>query len=97
MTVGYVFTASAQRDLVDIWEYIAVDNIDAADAVIDEFEAAARMLAELPLAGHVRNDLTDEPVRFWRVGRYLLVYLQGTRPVEIVRVLHGSRDVKESL
>lgn len=33
---GYVFHQDAFADLDEIWEYIAQDNIDAADRVIAE-------------------------------------------------------------
>ena len=33
-----------------------------------------RRLAQTPLMGHLREDLTDEPVRFWSVYSYVIVY-----------------------
>jgi len=36
-------------------------------------------------------------VRFWPVFSYLIVYDPLKKPVEIVRVLHGKRDVEEIL
>jgi plasmid stabilization system protein ParE len=36
-------------------------------------------------------------VRFWAVFSYLIVYDPAKKPIEIVRVLHGKRDVKEIL
>jgi antitoxin ParD1/3/4/toxin ParE1/3/4 len=32
-------------------------------------------------------------VKFWPVYSYLIVYSPDTRPLEIVRVLHGARDI----
>jgi plasmid stabilization system protein ParE len=46
------FTPRARRDVVEIWEYIARENPDAADRVIAAIEEAARLLAELPGIGH---------------------------------------------
>ena len=54
-------------------------------------------LAENPGIGHVRSDLTDEDVRFWPVFKYLVIYRPETAPLEIVRVLHGRRDVERIL
>jgi antitoxin ParD1/3/4/toxin ParE1/3/4 len=56
-----------------------------------------RRLAEAPGLGHLRDDLTDEPLRFWAVYSYLIVYRPETDPLEIVRVLHGARDVRAVL
>jgi plasmid stabilization system protein ParE len=43
--------------------------------------------------GHVREDLTGYPVLFWPVGAYLIVYRAERRPIEIVAVTQGSRDI----
>lgn len=42
---SYVLGASAQSDLDEIWEYIAEDNIDAADEWIARLFAAFETLA----------------------------------------------------
>ncbi len=47
--------------------------------------------------GHLRQDLADEPLRFWAVYSYLIIYREDSDPLEIVRVLHGARDVKSLL
>ena len=62
-----------------------------------ELRAGVRLVAKNPALGHVREDLTDEPVRFWLVFSYLIVYDPSRKPVEIARVLHGKRDVEELL
>lgn len=51
----------------------------------------------MPAIGHLREDLTDEPLRFWPVRRYLIVYRSDSDPLEIVRVLSAYRDVKKLL
>lgn len=50
-------------------------------------------LAEAPGLGHFREDLAPEPVRFWPVYSYLIVYLPDSDPLQVLRVLHGARDV----
>ncbi len=93
----FVLSPSARLDLIDIWEYIAQDNLDAADRVREDMRAAILMLAEHPDLGHYRRDLADEPLRFWRVYTYLIIYRPETRPLEIVRILSAYRDVKRLL
>jgi plasmid stabilization system protein ParE len=61
---GYAFHPDAQTDLEEIWGYIAEDNPDAADRVIDDVLAAVRALVSLPYQGHRRIDLTSRPLRF---------------------------------
>lgn len=55
----------------------------------DAFEAIARM----PGIGHRREDLTSYPILFWPVGSYLVIYRAERRPVQIVAVTQGSRDI----
>lgn len=54
-------------------------------------------LAKNPGAGHWRKDLTDEGVKFFSVYSYLIVYRPETQPLQIVAILHGSRDVESGL
>lgn len=49
----------------------------------------------MPGIGHIRADLTDEDVRVWVVHRYLIVYRATSEPLEIVRVVHGARVLRE--
>ncbi len=89
----HFFSPQARRDLVEIWEYIARENLDAADRVEQEIQQAILMLARNPELGHVRRDLTSKPVRFWAVHSYLVIYDPDARPLEVVRILSGYRDV----
>ncbi|MCP3960281.1 MAG: type II toxin-antitoxin system RelE/ParE family toxin [bacterium] len=89
----FIVSPAASRDLDEIWEYIAEDSFDAADRWLDKLEKAIQLLAEMPAIGHIREDLTDKPVRFWPVGRYLIIYRGKQKPIEIVRVVSAYRDV----
>jgi antitoxin ParD1/3/4 len=89
----YVLSPEALQDLQDIWDFIASDNVNAADKLQDEFFDAFEELARWPGAGHKRSDLTERDVLFWPVGSYLIVYRCTRTPLQIVAVLHGARDV----
>ena len=88
----YVVTRAAWRDLIGIWEWIAEDDIDAADQVLDDLFAACDRLAEFPLIGHGRAELGAN-VRVWPVHSYLIAYLPETKPLQIVRFVSGYRDL----
>jgi plasmid stabilization system protein ParE len=90
---GYVLSADAELDLDKIWDYIAADNLDAADRWIGKLFDAFEALAQTPGIGHRREDLTPYPVLFWPVGTYLVIYRAGSQPVEVVAVTQGSRDI----
>jgi plasmid stabilization system protein ParE len=51
----------------------------------------------MPGAGHWRRDLTDESVSFFAVYSYLIVYRPEAKPLQVVAILHGSRDVERIL
>ena len=94
--MNYRLTPAAVQDITEIWEYIAVDNPRAADRLEQRFFDTFALLAALPRSGHQRPDWTDKPVLFFPVRRYLIVY-RDTQPLEIVRVLHGARNIPEVL
>ena len=90
----YKLTPQARYDLFSIWEFIARDNIRAADRLAERMERAFRLLARFPKTGHKRADVnTSEPVLFWPVSSYVVAYRPEPQPLIIVRILHGSRDL----
>jgi antitoxin ParD1/3/4/toxin ParE1/3/4 len=97
MKKPFVLTPRAEQDIGDIWDYIAVDSIDAADRVLTGLEKAILRLAKTPGIGHLREDLADRRHRFLLVYSYLIVYRFETKPLQIVRVLHAARDVQSIL
>lgn len=93
----YVLTPAAEVDLSEIVDFIRRDSPGAARRILGELRAAMQRLAAMPQMGHVREDLVEEPVRFWPVRSYLIIYRPEAEPLEIVRILHGARDVRSIL
>jgi plasmid stabilization system protein ParE len=89
----YILSDDADRDLDGIWDYIAEDNIDAADEWIARLFDAFDAIGDTLGIGHKREALTTYPVLFWPVGAYLLIYRATSPPVEIVAVTQGGRDI----
>jgi toxin ParE1/3/4 len=85
-------TARAEQDLEEIWFYVALDDVAAADALLDDFDNSCLLLATQPKMGRAREELANE-LRSFPVGRYVFFYRPLADGVEIVRVLHGARDV----
>jgi antitoxin ParD1/3/4 len=97
---GYQFTPQATEDLLDIWSFIARDNPEAADRVEAAVFRACDLLASSPFAGRIRKDVTPLALRFWVVHpypNYLIVYDPGKNPLQIIRILHGARDLPSVL
>ena len=88
----------ARQDIKEIWSFIARDSVEAAGRVRQEIRDDCRRLAQHPYIGHKRDDLrTREDVRFWQVYSYLIIYRPSKGPLEILRVLHSSRDIERIL
>lgn len=86
------------NDLLEIWEYIGRDDQDAADRVIRAAFTTFNLIAANPSIGHSVPDFED--LRFFPVSsfrNYLVFYRQIPSGIEIVRVLHGARNLDEIL
>jgi toxin ParE1/3/4 len=94
----YVLAPEAALDLVRIWRYIKKQG---SVAIADRVESVIRdkivFLAGNPGAGHWRKNLTDQRVKFFPVYSYLIVYRPDTKPLQVVSILHGRRDVEQIL
>jgi plasmid stabilization system protein ParE len=100
MPTAYLLTLRALNDLSDIWDSIAEDNVRAANRVESTILSACNSLSRQPLLGSKRSEITSLPVRFWTVTRYpnyIVVYRPDTKPIQIVTVLHGKRNIRAVL
>jgi len=96
----YVLTPLARSDIFGIWSYLADRNEDAADRVERAVYEACAFVAEAPLRGHSRPDLTNRSLRFRTLPRYpnyAVVYRPDTVPVQIVAVIHWKRQIPRLL
>jgi plasmid stabilization system protein ParE len=89
---GFAIHPLAARDITEIWEYIAQDNLPAARSVREEILGGIRDLIVFPYRGHKRPDLTLRPLRFILVREYLIAYAPDERPLWVVAVVHGRRS-----
>ena len=94
----YVLAPEAALDLVMIWRYITKNaSVEMADRVEADIREKFVFLATHPGAGHRREDFTDEPVRIFPIYSYLIVYRPETKPLHVIAIVHGRRDVEEIL
>ncbi len=88
----FVLHPEAYTDIDEIWEYIASDNPDAADRVLQEIYGAVDSLVAFLRRGHRRPDPTTRPLRFQVVRNYLIAYAPGEKPLVVIAVIHGRRN-----
>jgi len=94
----YVLAPEAALDLVRIWRYIKRKaSLEIADRVESVIRERIAFLERTTGSGHWRKDLTDEPVKFFSAYSYLIVYRPETKPLQVVAILHGHREVEQLL
>jgi toxin ParE1/3/4 len=82
---------SAEADLAEIWTYIARDN---PDLFIDSIYWLYRKeRASNPHLGRVREELS-QGLRSLVFERYVIFYHPLPDGAEVIRVLHGMRDIE---
>jgi toxin ParE1/3/4 len=88
----------ARRDIVEIAVFIAQDSLDSSDRFLDDIELTFEALARMPRVGALcrfRNP-RFAGVRVWRVRgfeNYLIFYRPRQDGIEVLRVIHGARDL----
>lgn len=90
-----VLSPLSLRDLQDIHDHIASDNPKAASAFLDRIDSQLLRLRKHPLIGRARPEL-QSGLRCVAEGAYLIIYriLDEQNNVELVRVLHGKRNIR---
>ncbi|MFH1913732.1 MAG: type II toxin-antitoxin system RelE/ParE family toxin [Pseudomonadota bacterium] len=83
----------ARQDLISIWQHVAMDDPQAADAVLDAIDAKCQKLSTHPRLGPARDDIRPG-MRYLVIGSYLVLYKIDRDAVRVVRVLHARRDLQ---
>lgn len=94
------FASVAQRDLQTIVEFIATDDSTAALRVLEQVEARAVSLRQMPERGRVVPELAAIGVRIYRelvVSPWRIIYRISRRKVYVLAVLDGRRNMEDIL
>jgi toxin ParE1/3/4 len=83
---------AAERDLEDIWYFIAQENPVAASRVVNALKDRIFSLGTLPERAQLRTDIAPN-ARCLIQGNYLVIYEVIDTRVEVVRVTHGAIDL----
>ena len=84
---------AARSDLREIADYIARDNSDRADGFVEELIAKMETIADRPFSFPARSEW-GAGLRSALHGRYLILFRVDGDLVEIMRVVHGARDIE---
>lgn len=91
---------AVEDDLLDAFVHIGLESPAAADRFLVAAERTFRELRDEPGLGR-RRDFSEShlaDLRSWRIRgfeNWLIFYRPVSEGVEIIRVLHGARDLDE--
>lgn len=92
------YRPEARNDALEIGRIIATDNVSAAESFFVKLERACTLLATMPDMGAVCRFHTPEleSLRVWplrRFEKYPIFYRSTTGTLDVIRILHGARDL----
>ncbi|MDO9204353.1 MAG: type II toxin-antitoxin system RelE/ParE family toxin [Methylotenera sp.] len=91
------FTAFARDDLLQILQFIALDNPKRAQSFVAELRQQCQSLAQFPNMGVAKPEYADG-IRMLAYQRYLIFFsVQESKSVLIERVLHSARNISDIL
>ncbi len=82
----------AETDILEIWDYIAEDSMVEADRWVDRLDERFALWSTQPMMGRSRDELAPG-VRSLAFGRYVVFFEPLQDGIDVVRVLHGTRDI----
>jgi toxin ParE1/3/4 len=94
--MGISIGPTARTDLIAVWRWIANDNPQAATEMLYRIEKAMLNIDAFPEMGPKRPEIGSD-ARTHSVGPFLILYRVKAEIVEIVRVLHSSRNITRQL
>jgi toxin ParE1/3/4 len=89
------FTPLARNDLQDIKVYISQDNPKTAAQYLGILKQKCDILAQTPTIGVCREEYCN--LYKFPVDKYLIFYRITASGIEVIRILHGARDIQSIL
>jgi plasmid stabilization system protein ParE len=91
---SFALTPEARSDLKEILLYIAEDSPQAAEKLRVEFLNGLQRVGRTPGMGHYHVELLDRRYRFWNFYSYVVAYAWDAKPIQVIAVVHGARDIE---
>lgn len=94
--------SQARSDIVNLAVYIGRDNAGAANRFLDATDKTFAILAQQPLLGakYATKNPRLDGMRVFRVKKFpnhLAFHFARENEIQVVRVLHGGRDLDAAL
>jgi len=96
----FILSEYVEPELEAIWEYIAIDNIEAADRFVESVYGTFQELARTPGMGPARHfpQARLRELRSFRVKgfqNYLIFYRPSLDGIAVLHILHGARNLEQ--
>lgn len=85
------WTEAAERDLIEIYEYIAKDSARYAQRMVDRITARSQQIALFPRSGAMVPLYERDDLREVFEGSYRIVYRIRSDQIDVITVIHGAR------
>ena len=100
MSLRIVLPRLVERDLAEVADFIGKSDHTAGLRFLSAAKNTLATLAQMPGMGALweSDDERLHDIRVWRIRgfkKYLIFYRTYANRLEIVRILHGARDIEE--
>ena len=87
------FSDQAENDLDEIWDYAAEHSFQTADQRVKRILSVCFSFIETPELGRHREEFR-KGMRSFAVGNYIIFYRAWSERIDILRIIHGARDLE---
>ena len=88
------FAERALSDLEEIWVYYSEVSEKTVEKILRQITEKFPKLLNFPEMGRERNELLIG-LRSFPTGKFIIFYQETDFGIEIVRVVHSSRDIQQ--
>lgn len=89
-----LFSPASDRDIDDIWRYVAQDSEFQADRLITKFREKLQHLAKWNTMGRPRPEFGKD-CRSYPFGKYCFFFRPIDDGIEVIRIIHSARDLDQ--
>jgi len=90
-----LYAPAADDDLAGIAAYIAQDNSNAARRWVRLIRQKCEIYAKQPAMAEERQGFGVPGCRSFSVGNYVVFFRPTESGIEVARIIHGNRDLRE--
>jgi toxin ParE1/3/4 len=92
------WTMEASNWLQNIYDYISLENPNAAQRVVEGIYKKVQILKEFPRIGHIYRREAEGEIRILLYGHYKIAYLaQSDDTIQILGIFHSTMEIERYL